>query len=211
MKTLFKAFSLVALLCAFVNLAAQQTREHILLVAEPVKPTDENVARALLLPAIQKLTIDTDNIHEVHDDGTGKGCIILPIKLPIPTKPENRNAANYAFVFYNLKNFDENQVVQCHTNGSRDAAGKPTATIDLLDAASAKLVNFRYQNNDLRIQTTGTTQAARSYGDCVDGNYSGAKGAFAGAAAGACLSANIFACAASAGYLAGTLLGCALK
>jgi len=217
MKTFINLLSLAIAICCTVFATTQtvsaQTSNPFggtttVFVPTPIKATDARVVEFCKLPELKNLTIDFDNIYEVHDDGTGKGCIILPIKFPVPTRQGSDDAA-YCWVFYNLRNYKNYEVIFCHTKGSRTEAGAVFSNVELKDAKGALLVSMTYQSNNLRI-TQGTTPRAGSYGDCVDGNYSGAKGAFAGAAAGACLSGNIFACAGSAGYLAGTLVGCAI-
>lgn len=220
MKTFINLLSLaIAIYCsvfAATQTASAQTTNPFggtttVFVPTPIKATDARVAECRKLPELKNLTIDLDNIYEVHDDGTGRGCIILPIKLPIPTRTGSANETTYSYcwVYYDLRNFKNHEVIFCNAKVSRTEAGAQIVNAVINDAKGAMLVSMLYQNNDLRI-TQGTTPRAGSYGDCVDGNYSGAKGAFAGAAAGACMSGVVLACAGSAGYLAGTLLGCAI-
>ncbi len=214
MKTINQLLSLAFVVCCFFFATSTASVAQVsnpfggtIFDPTPIKSSDPRVVEFSKLPELKGLKVDTDNAHEVHDDGTGKGCIVFPIKVPVVRGSESD--ATYCWVFYDLKSLKVHRVMHCYTKGNRDAAGAPIANVVLKDADGTTLCTMNFQNNFLRV-APGTTETARSYGECVDGNYSGAKGAFAGAAAGGCVSLNIFACAASVGWLAGTLIGCAL-
>lgn len=214
MKTINQLLSLAFVLCCLFAATTSTSFAQVsnpfggtIFDPTPIKSSDARVVEFSKLPELKGLRIDTDNALEVHDDGTGKGCIIFPIKVPVVRGSETD--ATYCWVFYDLKSLKALRVIHCYTKGTRNAAGGATANVVLKDANGVLLSTFLWSGEALSI-SNGGTGATHSWGDCVDNNYSGAKGAFAGAAAGSCLSANVFACAASAGYLAGTLLGCAI-
>ncbi len=230
MKTINQLLSLAFVTCCFFFAASTASFAQVnnpfggtIYDPTPIKSSDPRVVEFSKLPELKGLKIDMDNVHEVHDDGTGKGCIIFPIKVPVVRGSETD--ATYCWVYYDLKKPKTHVVIHCYTKGTRNAAGGATANVVLKDADGVLLCTLDWSGESLPISSGGTEATsgvalsithggtggtARSYGECVDNNYSGAKGTFAGAAAGGCISLNVFACAASVGWLAGTLIGCAL-